>query len=97
MLVAMGDVAALDTLLPSHPGMLVRGTGQDGDLLVAAAAKGELAAVRTLVRLACFQLCDLLPAFIILLHVSLRTARCEIVTLPAGRDTRCFSWSSGYP
>jgi hypothetical protein len=52
MLAAMGDVAALDALLRSHPGMLVRRTGQDGDLLVAAAAKGELAAVRTLVRLA---------------------------------------------
>ena len=48
----MGDVAALDALLRSNPGMLVRRTGQDGDLLVAAAAKGELAAVRTLVRIA---------------------------------------------
>ena len=46
MLAAMGDVAALDALLRSHPGMLVRGTGQDGDLLVAAAAKGELAGDR---------------------------------------------------
>ena len=53
MLAAMGDVAALDALLRSHPGMLVRRTGQDGDLLVAAAAKGELAAVRTLVRTPC--------------------------------------------